>query len=122
MTLQQIVTGVVVVIVTIIAGLSDAAGAVHAARVWQDGRVVWGELLRSALGFGVAITLYWVVVRFMQQIGLVSAEMQTVVWFGIMLVGVALFSGEFFKWQRFDQALALLVLGGIVWLTIRTGG
>jgi hypothetical protein len=107
---------------TLASGLGDAQGFIHAARMWQDGRLVWRELLASALGFGVGIGSYWISVRDLVRAGVVSAEIQTLIWFGVTIVGVAVVNGRFRAWPAGDQAVAAGVLLGLGWLVLRTGG
>lgn len=121
MSLPQIGQAALIIVLTIISGLADAQGAIHAAKIWQDGNLVWDELGKSALGFGVGIFVYWIVIRFMKELGIVAPEVQAVMWFGVMMVGVALFSGAFFRWRLLEQAVAIVVLLGIGWLSFRTG-
>ena len=107
---------------TLLSGVGDAYGFTHAALVWQTGWVVWGEVARSAVGFAVGIGLYWYVLKYMAVVGIVAPEMQTIAWFAVTIVGVALISGKFLGWARLDQAVAVAVLAGIGWLLVRTGG
>jgi hypothetical protein len=118
---DQLRLALFIVGLTVLSGFSDAQGALYAAKVWQEGKVVWLELGRSALGFGVGISLYWIALRYMSELGIVAVEVQVIIWFGVMLIGVSLVSGMFFTWPRIDQGVALLVLVGIIWLSIRTG-
>jgi hypothetical protein len=111
----------VVVGLTLVSGVGDSQGFVHAARVWQEGRLVWDELGKSALGFAVGIGSYWLVVRYLGQLGVLAPETQTLVWFAITLVGVAALSGRFLRWEAVDQAVAAAVLLGISWLLVRAG-
>lgn len=105
-----------------VSGLGDAQGFLHAARVIEGGRVAWGEVARSTAGFAVGVVAYWLAVPFLQGIGAGSPLIQTLIWFGITIVGVALVSGDFLRWSRLDQAIACAVLLGIGWLLVRTGG
>lgn len=109
-----------VVVLTLLCGLGDALGFVYAARVWQDGVFRWGEALRSALSFQFGVLMYWLALRELAQWGVVSAEAQTLVWFGATIVGVAAISGRVLHWPPLDQGVALLVLAGIAWLLLRT--
>lgn len=111
-----------VLLLTLLSGFGDAQGFVHAARVWQSGRLVWPEPARSAAGFGVGIVAFWLSVRYMGQLGVISPEIQATLWFTTAIIGVALASGRFLQWPRFDQLIALLVLLGLAWLVFRTGG
>lgn len=107
-------------VITIISGLADAQGSLHAARIWDGTRVVWIEVGQSSIGFGVGIITYWLMVRYMRDIGITSPEMQTLLWFAVTIVSVTVLSGEFFHWTRFDQLVAVLVLAGVGWLLFRT--
>lgn len=53
---------------------------------------------------------------------MVSPEMQTLLWFTMTIIGVAIVSGQFVDWQRVDQAVAVAILIGLGWLLFRTGG
>jgi hypothetical protein len=121
MRIEQVGFLTLVVGVTLISGICDSRGFVHAAAMWQEGRLVWSELGKSALGFGVGIGTYWLVVKYLGQFGVLSPETQTLVWFGITIVGVAAVSGRFLLWQAVDQAVAVAVLLGMGWLLYRTG-
>src|SRR5262249_10732300 len=104
---------IVVIAFTLLSGYADAQGFSYSSSMWRDGQLVWPETGKAALGFAVGISAYWVVVRFLQDLGVRATEVQTLMWIGVTLIGVALVSGEFFRWQRTDQAVALAVLGGI---------
>ena len=51
-----------------------------------------------------------------------QAETQTLVWFAVTIIGVAVLSGHFARWQRVDQVAGALVAAGAAWLLVRTGG
>ena len=106
----------VVAVLTLVSGLLDAQGFVHAARIWDGSRLVGRELAFSAAGFGLGIACYWIAVRFARYLGVVTPEIQTLGWFAATIVGVGLLSGDFFKWRPVDQGLAaaLAVLLGLL--------
>ncbi len=109
-----------VIVFTLLCGLGDALGFVHAGRVWHDGRFAWDEAAKSALGFQFGVAMYWLALRELTAWGVVSAEAQTLVWFGATIIGVAVLSGQLLRWHPSDQVVALLVLAGIGWLLFRT--
>jgi hypothetical protein len=111
-----------VLAITLISGVADAQGFVHAAKIWREGQLVWAELGKSALGFMVGIAMYWLSLRYMKGLGIVTPEIQTLIWFGVTMVGVALVSGRAFRWSAPEQTVAVAVLTGIGWLLFRTGG
>ena len=51
-----------------------------------------------------------------------APEMQTLIWFSVTILGVAIISKNFFRWQTIDQIVGVVVLAGVAWLMIRTGG
>jgi hypothetical protein len=106
---------------TLASGLGDAHGFVHAARMWQDGRLVARELAHSAAGFALGVGCYWIAVRDLVRAGVLSAEVQTLVWFGVTIVGIALASGRILSWRAIDQVVALGVLTGLGFLLVRNG-
>ena len=113
---------VIVFVLMVLSGFADSLGFVYASKVWQQGALSWIELGKSALGWWTGITLYVIALKYMSRMGFNSAEIQTVVWFAMTILGVVIFSGKFFTWPRVDQAVAVLVLVGLGWLLARTEG
>lgn len=111
-----------VVILTLISGWADAQGFIYAGRMWQRDHLMLPETIKSAIGFVSGFIAYWLALRYMSKLGIVSAELQTLLWFGITLIGVSVLSGQFLTWAAMDQMIACAVLAGIGWLLIRTGG
>ena len=107
---------------TALAGYADAQGFLHAAQIWQDRKFYAPAVLRSALGFGSGIVVYWIAARYLREYHIDAPEIQALIWFGVTIIGVALLSGRFVHWRLIDQAVALLVVFGIAWLVFRTGG
>jgi hypothetical protein len=105
----------------VLSGFADSLGFVYAAKVWQKDVFSWLDLVKSMLGWWGGITLYVISLRFMARMGVTSAEIQTIVWFAMTIIGVVIFSGKFFIWPRLDQAVAILVLVGLGWLLARSG-
>ena len=111
-----------VVLFILLSGVGDALGFVFSGRVWQDGQFVWTEALKAMLGFQFGVAAFWVALRYLRVLGVVAPEMQTMLWFGATIVGVALLSGRFAGWHIADQLVAAGVLLGIGWLLYRNGG
>jgi divalent metal cation (Fe/Co/Zn/Cd) transporter len=122
MSMHLIGIAVLLFVLSLISGLADAQGFVHAANIWQGGKLVWPEVIKSALGFGGGIIAYWICIRFLQDFRIVSPEIQTLGWFTATIIGVALFSGKFLHWHIVDQLVGIVVLCGVAWLLFRTGG
>src|SRR4051794_14069786 len=54
---------------TALTGYADSQGFVHAARIWDGGHLVVREVVVSGLAFFVGVVAYWVVVRFISELG-----------------------------------------------------
>lgn len=122
MSIHLIGIAALLLVLSLLSGLADAQGFVHAANIWQGGKLIWPEVLKSALGFGGGIITYWTCIRFLQDFRIVSPEIQTLGWFTATIIGVALFSGKFLHWHIVDQIVGVIVLCGVAWLLFRTGG
>lgn len=122
MSFEQIKSILFIIVLTLVSGLADAQGAIHAAKAWQGDRLQWAEVGKATLGFAIGISVFFVVIKYMTALGIVAPEIQTITWFSVMIISVALFSGAFFSWQWTEQIVAMGVLAGIGWLLLRTGG
>lgn len=112
-------TALMVALLTALCGFGDALGFIHAGRVWHEGRFVWSEALKSALGFQFGVAMYWLALRELTAHGVIAPETQTLFWFGATIIAVALMSGQFLRWHFADQLVAAAVLSGIGWLLAR---
>lgn len=110
----------IVLVLIVLSGFADSLGFVYASKVWQSDTLSWLDLGKSALGWWTGITLYVLSLRFMARMGVTSAEIQTIVWFAMTIIGVVIFSGKFFAWPRLEQAVSILVMAGLGWLLYRT--
>jgi hypothetical protein len=107
--------------ITLVSGIGDSLGFIHAAKMWRSGDLILIEFGKSVLGFSVGIGSYWLAAKYLNEFGVLSPETQTLIWFGMTIVGVAFISGKFLQWQTIDQIIAVVVLLGIAWLLFRTG-
>lgn len=115
-------TILLIAVFTLLSGIGDAQGFLHASRVWNDGSFQWVAALKSAAGFQFGVLMYWFALRHLQASGVASVEVQTLFWFGATIIGVALLSGSFLSWPLADKLAAAAVLTGIGWLMVRTAG
>jgi hypothetical protein len=122
MPTEQVKLLLIIIVISVLSGLADSQGFIHASKIWANNKLVWNEVGKSALGFAVGITLYWIVLKYMNAAGIVSPEIQTLIWFSITILGVAIISRSFFRWQTIDQLVGIAVLAGVAWLMVRTGG
>ena len=106
---------------TVASAVFDAMGFTYAAQVWQGTRLNGAVAAKSAASFMIGITMYWAAVRFLSEAGIVTAELQSLLWLGVTIVGVAVLGGRFFQWPLVDQVLAVNVLASLAWLISRAG-
>ena len=110
------------IVLTIISGYGDSQGFLFASRIWDQNRVNWDAMLKSGLGYAFGVGVFWLSIRFFNALGINSPELQTIGWFAVTIIGVALFSGDFLKWGALDKALGLIALVSVGLLMFRRGG
>jgi hypothetical protein len=104
----------------VLSACADSIGFIHAAKIWQKDTISWINFGVSTAAWGAGIMLYVVSLRYMTRLGITSAEIHTLVWFAMTIIGVMLFSGRFLSWPRLEQGVATLLLVGLGWLLVRT--
>ena len=109
------------VALTALTGFADSQGFVHASRIWDGGDVVWREAIVSGFAFLVGVVAYWIVVRFVSELGVRSAALQTMGWFAVTIAAVVLTDPGHHRWELLDSATALVVITGLGLLLYRTG-
>lgn len=112
----------IIIIITLISGLADSQGFIHSSQVWKNDKFIFAEAIQSLLGFVIGTAVFWFAIKYMQHVGVISAEIQTILWFIITIIGVAAVSGKFVQWNIIDQLIAIGVFVGIGILLFRTGG
>lgn len=119
-SMQQLSITVLLLVLMVISGLADAQGFIHASSMWQNGKLILPEVSKSVAGFGVGIVAYWICIRFLQEFNILSPEIQTIIWFTVTIIGVAIVSGKFLHWRLVDQIVGVVVVISVVWLLLRT--
>ena len=117
---MTLTTPVLILVLLALSGFADSFGFFYASKIWQNGALSRGYLAKSAVGWVVGITLYIISLRPLSMAGVISAEMQTAVWFALTIVGVVVLSGRFLQWSRLDQAVAAVVVLALGWLLVKT--
>ena len=105
---------------TVASGLLDSLAFTYAASMWRDGRLVASTAVKASACFVLGMTMYFGAVRFLAEAGVVLVEIQTLIWFGVTIVGVAALQGRFFQWPFLEQLIAVHVILGLGWLITRT--
>ncbi len=107
---------------SVIGAWGEAEGYAHSSKVWSHGKFITGEAFNATLGYVIGTIMFWISIKFLQEMKIVTPEIQTIIWFTLTIVGLAFLSGKFFHWQLIDQVVALFVFMGIGWLLFHTGG
>ncbi len=105
-------------VVTALSAFLDAKGFVYAAQSWRSGSLVTSTAVLSLVYFIGGVTLYIVSIGFQQKLGVHSAAIQSIFWFAMTVVGVALMDGTIAHWSLAQRAVAVGVTIGIGWLLI----
>jgi hypothetical protein len=108
------------VALTALTGYADSQGFVHASRVWDNGQLVWSEMVQSGVAFMVGVVAYWAVVRMVADLGVRSATVQTMGWFAVTIAAVVLTDVGKQRWALLDTVTALVVVAGLGLLMFRT--
>jgi hypothetical protein len=114
--MNRLLSGVIVLVLTLLSGLMDAKGFVYAARAWPEGRLDLRFATASMLSFFAGLSLYIASVRFMKGVGVNAVALQSGIWFVITAVGIAVMDGSVLQWSRSQKIVALVVAGGLAWL------
>ena len=114
--MQAILSGLLVLVLTVTSGVMDARGFVYAGRAWPDGHLDWAAVGQSMLAFFAGISLYIGAVRFMQAMGLNAVALQSGIWFAVTAIGIAAMDGTVLQWSRLQQVVAVAVFAGLAWL------
>ena len=114
--MKTLLSAFLVLLLTVLSGVMDARGFVYAGRAWPDGQLDWTAVGQSLLAFIAGISLYIGAVRFMQTMGLNAVALQSGIWFVATAIGIAALDGTVTQWTRPQQAVALVVIGGLTWL------
>lgn len=104
---------------TLITGVCDAYGFVHASRAWRDGNFVAREAILAVSLFMVGILTYIAVIRNLHNLGITSPEIQTLGWFATTIIGIAVIERSIFSWAYSDKAMAVVAIISVGWLVVR---
>lgn len=112
----------IIIVLTIITGFTDARGFMHASSMWDERGLVPAVALKAVTYFAIGIPTYMLTLYFLRRQGVVVAELQVMFWFMVTVVGVGVMSGRFLTWGTIDRVVAGMVVAGMIWLVVRVGG
>ncbi len=106
------------IIATALSAYFDAKGFVYASQSWKQGSLLIATSLLSLVTFIGGVALYIVSIGFQQRLGVQSAAMQSIFWFAMTVVGIALMDGTITQWSISQRVVGALVTIGIGWLLV----
>ena len=108
-----------IIILTFVSGYADALGFNYANLAWTKDGVEKINIAKSLFFFGIGIGTYICLIPFLKKFGISSPVLQTLGWFGCVIIVLAIVDGKIFKWPLLDQIIATMVFVGIAWLMYR---
>ena len=116
---MKVTLGIIaLIVVTALSAFFDAKGFVYAAQAWRSGSIALPTAMLSLIYFVGGVTLYIASIGFQQSFGVQSAAVQSIFWFAMTVVGVALMDGTISQWSIAQRAVAVGVTVGIGWLLV----
>ncbi|MFL6548990.1 MAG: hypothetical protein ACJ8OJ_09870 [Povalibacter sp.] len=106
--------------ITALSAYFDAKGFVYAAQSWRSGSIVATTSLLSLINFIGGVTLYILSIGFQQRLGVQSAAMQSMFWFAMTVVGIAILDSTITDWSIAQRTVGAVVTVGIGWLLVST--
>ncbi len=68
----------------------------------------------------MGMVLYWLALRYILAAGVMSATVQTLVWFTVTIIGVAVISGAVKQWDATTYLLAFVAVAAVTGLLVKT--
>lgn len=109
------------IVLTLITGVCDAFGFVHASRTWKGGQFSPREAILAVSLFLVGIVVYIALIRNLQRLGITSPEIQTLGWFATTVIGIAIIERSIVGWATTDKVMAAVAFVSVGWLVVRKG-
>lgn len=106
------------ILLTALSAYFDARGFVYAAQTWRAGVLVPGIIFLSMVNFIGGITFYIASIGIQQRLGIESASMQSIFWFVMTVIGIALMDGTIAQWSMSQRVVGVAVTAGIGWLMV----
>lgn len=119
--MSRLADGAILGVLTLLTAWGDSRGFICASRAWVQGNPQWSNIWLSAAWFTAGVLFYLLALKYLLQLRDVGPSVQTLGWFLVTIVAVAIGSRDFFRWQIVDQVLALSSAVALAAVIIRTG-
>ena len=97
-------------LLTALSAFFDAKGFVYAAQAWRDGALIPATAFRAVVFFLGGVSVYISTIGLQQRLGVHSAALQTLFWFAMTIIGIALLDGRSFRDRRRPRCAPTLVV------------
>ncbi|MGH8261219.1 MAG: hypothetical protein ACREUG_16175 [Steroidobacteraceae bacterium] len=114
--MHRLLSGTLVLLLTVLSGIMDARGFVYASRAWPQGRLDVRLAAASVLAFLAGLCLYITSVRFMKGVGVTAVSLQSAIWLVVTAIGLAAMDGSILQWSRAQKVVAIVIACGLTWL------
>ncbi len=104
-------------VLTCVAGIVEAKEYVYS----FDG-IKNNDLSKVSIAFliySVGIIIDFIAISLLKNTNFFVPEILAMLFMAVVIIGIAVFSGQFFKWSALDQAVACMVFGGLLFLAYR---
>ena len=108
-------------LLTALSAFFDAKGFVYSAQAWRDGALIPATAFRAVVFFLGGVSVYISTIGLQQRLGVHSAALQTLFWFAMTIIGIALLDGTIAGWSVAQKAVGTAVTIGIGWLLVSAG-
>lgn len=115
-TSRSILPYLSILVLTVLVGYCDAQGLAFASKSWRNGTFIPQVALVSLCYFLVAIFTHIYSIKMMQELGIASSVLQSLIWLASVSVVVTIVTGGAVDWSWRERIVAANALVSIGWL------
>ena len=119
-TSRSILPYLSILVLTIVVGYCDAQGLAFASKSWRNSTFIPHVALVSLCYFLVAIFTHIYSIKMMQELGIASSVLQSLIWLVSVSVVVTVATGGAVDWSWRERIAAANAIISIGWLISRT--
>ena len=115
------VTYLFIILSLFLSGWSDSRAFIYAHEAYSNGKIVYGAIALSFLGFLGGAFFYLTALWFMRGVVTFPAIVEFLIWLAVAYVGILLTNREVLHWPLPDHAAIVLTLLCVTFLAYRHG-
>jgi hypothetical protein len=113
-------TIIVAILITMFASVFESRAYIFSFEAFRTGNIV-SLLALSFAWYSVGIIIDYFALFILTKSPIFIPEILSTIFMVSTIVGIAVLSGQFLTWARIDQAVGVLIVIGIAWLSYRVG-